>query len=183
MPVLNTDFQLYSIDSDCETITIPKFVTTIPDNVFRSFVKLKTVIIPDGIKTIGRFAFKNCKSLNCVVLPDSVTHIGVGAFAYCDCLDDIRLSESITEIDDCAFVGCAFNNITLPKNLKSLGALVFRRCRNLTSVILPDGIKHIAAEQDLFQDCDSLKQISVCADCVVERGSIPDSCRVVYRQL
>lgn len=181
MPVLDTDMLFSSIDKDCDIVVIPKIATTIPDSAFRGCENLKTVIMPDGLKAIGQFAFKGCKSLNHVLLPDRVSHIGKGAFAFCESLNDIRLPNGLTTIDDCAFVGCALKNITLPKNLKLLGVLIFRKCLNLESVIFPDSIKSITVKQDLFQDCDSLKQISACADCKIERGSIPENCQVVFR--
>lgn len=181
MPMLDTDMLFSSIDKDCDIVVIHKIATTVPDNAFRGCENLKTIIMPDGLNAIGQFAFKGCKSLNCVLLPDSVKHIGRGAFAFCESLDDIRLPDSLTVIDDCAFVGCALKNITLPKNLKLLGVLIFRKCLNLESVMFPDSIKSITVKQDPFQDCDNLKQISVCADCKIERGSIPESCQVVFR--
>ena len=70
-------------DSEAETFTIPKGVTSIGDSAFKWCNNLTSVIIGDGVISIGEFAFYNCISLTSVEISDGVTSIGNKAFAHC----------------------------------------------------------------------------------------------------
>ncbi len=180
----NFDTEMYfaDFDRDCETAIIPMLASVVPKNAFRGFSRLKTVIMHDGITSIGFMAFKDCRSLEYISLPDSVTKIDDGAFAYCRSLYEIRLSNGLKEIGGCAFVHCALKSIVIPESVNVLGYNLFRGCHDLETVTLPDTVKVVSAAQKLFENCDSLKRLSVCADCKVERGSILESCRIIYRK-
>ena len=49
-------------------------VTTIPDNAFKSCIKLKSIKLPKGLITLGD-AFGNCSDLTQMYLPDTLTSI------------------------------------------------------------------------------------------------------------
>ena len=82
-----------------------------------------TVKVPEKIEgytvgAIGEYAFAGIY-ITAVTLPDTVVEIGFGA-----------LSSSISAIK-------------LPKNLKKLGDQVFRGCKNLSAIAIPEGVTEI----------------------------------------
>ena len=79
-----------------------------------------------------------------------------GCFTDID-ITSINTRDYIVEIDYNAFLGCTkLENITLSKNLKTIGCKAFQFCRNLEEINLPDSIKDIS---DLaFSSCSKLKK-------------------------
>ena len=74
------------LSNDAENIVIPQGVTSIGDNAFYYFTKIKTVVIPDSVSEIGEKAFLLCSGLESVEIPDSVTAIGKDSFKACPVL-------------------------------------------------------------------------------------------------
>ena len=94
---------------------------------------VKELIVEDGITEINGI---HCPNLTKVTLPDSVTVIG-----------------------ESAFTGCAFTEITLPKNLREIGMLAFFLCENLTSITIPDSVEFI--DEGAFTYCTSLTSVTI----------------------
>ena len=159
----------------------PNLLMRLPLCAFRGS-PVKKVIIHSHLTHIGQRAFQGCVNLKEIILPDTLEIIETGAFANCKSLEKIHLPDNVREIGDCAFVNCPLKEITLPKNLQVLDFNIFRGCRSMEKAYLPDGIKEIKLSQKLFENCDSLKEISVCADCMIESGALPENCRVIYRK-
>lgn len=74
------------VSNETENIVIPEGVTSIGDNAFYYFSKIKTVVIPESVSEIGEKAFLLCLSLETIKIPDSVTSIGDKAFGSCSVL-------------------------------------------------------------------------------------------------
>ena len=66
-----------------------KGVTSIGNNAFKGFTKLKTINFIDTIQLIGEEAFKGCTSLQTVEIPSSVKTIQKGAFDGCTSLKGV----------------------------------------------------------------------------------------------
>lgn len=180
MPQINLKEFVLNIGNKDE-VYLPNMLVRLPPRTFRGSL-VKKVVIHSHLTHIGERAFHGCPELREIILPDTLEVIERGAFANDINLAEIHLPDTVTEIGDCAFVNCALKEITLPKNLKVLGFNVFRGCRSLKRAVLPDSIKEIKLSQKLFENCDSLTEISVCADCVIESGALPENCRVIYRK-
>lgn len=180
MPKINFEEFLANIKDEDE-VALLNTLLRLPPCTFRG-VLVKKVVIKSRLTHIGQRAFQGCVALREIILPDTLEVIETGVFANCKSLEEIHLPDNVREIGDCAFVNCPLKEITLPKNLQILGFNVFRGCRDLEKAYLPNGIKVIKLSQKLFENCDSLKEISVCADCVIESGTLPENCRVIYRK-
>ncbi len=77
---------------------------------------IKKVVIRSGVTSVSDSAFKGCKKLQKVTLPSTVQKIGIESFS-----------------------GTAIQTISLPKNLKLLGAGAFKGCKKLQIVKLATG--------------------------------------------
>lgn len=125
-------------NDECERITkivIKSGVTSIGDNVFFQFSKLKAVIIPDSVTSIGTSAFESCTSLVSVVIPDSVRSIGVSAFFGCSDLWSVTIPDGVTSIESFTFENCgSLTTVNIPDSVTFIGGSAFRDCSSLKDV-------------------------------------------------
>lgn len=143
-----------------EKVKIPDTVTEIGRSVFVDCTNLKEIVIPDSVSYLDSSAFEGCTSLKKVVLPKSLTNINVRMFMECESLTDIILPESITSIGSNAFSYCySLKNIKLPKGITSLGVVAFSYCTGLEEIALPKDITEIS--EGLFMGCSNLKKITI----------------------
>lgn len=165
------------------TITIPSSVTYIGDSAFSDCKKLKYLTISEGVSHIGEKAFGWCESLNEVTIPTSLKTCGVSSiFFYCTNLKKvifaegttsipayifncayinatIIIPESVTSIGDCAFSYETLTNISLPKNLTSIGKKAFWGCKNLKNIVIPESVTSIG--ESAFGCCYNLANITI----------------------
>ena len=98
-----------------------------------------------------------------------------GAFDWCVALKEVSLPSTLTEIGGITFRDCySLESITLPENLKLLGAdqyrgYVFTNCTALKSVNLPYNVSVI--EQNCFQGCTALESIDLSYVETVDQGA------------
>ncbi|KAK8847794.1 hypothetical protein M9Y10_018826 [Tritrichomonas musculus] len=81
----NKVIDLYKFE-DCYSvrqITIPSFITKIPECSFKRCSSLMQVEIPSSITLFGYDSFKSCKSLIYITIPSSVELIDDGCFYNC----------------------------------------------------------------------------------------------------
>ena len=112
---------------------------------------LKNITLPDTITSIGDFAFTYCSSLKSITIPgESTVEIRVevpktdeedkvvkdeNGKIVMETVTDTKTLGGVTYIGDSAFELCtSIENITLPKNLKSLGNRAFALCTALENV-------------------------------------------------
>lgn len=142
------------------SVTIPKGVKEINNEVFSGCANLKNVILPEGVTKIGRDAFSQCSSLEGITIPDSVTSIGDSAFYLCTSLKSITIPEGVTSIGISAFQDCSsLESVTIPESMKELGEWAFALCESLTSVTIPAGVASI--ESMAFAACSNLQSIII----------------------
>ncbi|MDR2211669.1 MAG: leucine-rich repeat domain-containing protein [Spirochaetaceae bacterium] len=101
-----------------------------------------------------------------VVIPGTiegfpVTEIGDRAFKYVkpDRIVSVVIPDSVTRIGDSAFSSTMFNQVTLPKNLKTIGSEAFRDCWFLTTITIPAGVTSIG--RGAFEHCERLTRIVI----------------------
>ena len=135
---------------------------------FNNSDTLKQVIFDDGITHIGSEAFLGCSQLETAELPDLLESIGYSAFKDTVMLDISSLPVVLKEIGEGAFSGSGLISVTIPGNLKTLGANAFRSCKNLENVTISDKFTP-AEDKDYssngpFQDCTALKELTLPCD-------------------
>ena len=78
----------------------------------------------------------------------------------CDALSAIDIPAGVTDIGKMAFYYCRnLNSVVLPEGLKSLENETFRGCSSLANINLPEGLTHIGDRA--FQECVGLKTIKI----------------------
>lgn len=158
---------------------------TVADKAYYGNTDLEDYVFPTGIKNIGDFSFAR-SGLKSIQIPKGVTHIGYGAFYHCDQLENIIIPNSVQTIEPSAFehtpwltnwknggdvddflvVGDGIlvgykgyhPTLTIPSNVKKIGANVFKDHNELKALYLPDSLIEIG--EDAFNGCVSLTQIS-----------------------
>lgn len=103
------------------------------------------------VKAIGESAFQNNTSITKVSFPDTLTSIGSYAFAGAIALKEVAVYGT-NSIQIFSVSGTDELGMTIGKN-------AFEGCRELTSVVIPEGI--VAIEEDVFSDCPALEEIYI----------------------
>lgn len=170
----------------------------IPEGIIRlgefSFARsdLASIRIPDGVEEIGYAAFYHCDSLADVVIPKSVKNIEVAAFSNTPWLSDWKQNGN----GDYLIVGdgilLAYKGeggvVSVPAQVKQIGAEAFKNCGSISKVILPDSVEVIG--EAAFEGCGGLTEIEggnqvkeirdrAFAGCPLETVHIPASAETI----
>ena len=79
---------------------------------------------------------------------------------YCNMLQDVSIGKNVTSIGTYAFSNCfSLASITIPDGVTSIGTYVFGNCYSLVSITIPDGITSIGG--NAFSNCFSLASITI----------------------
>ncbi|MDR2734195.1 MAG: leucine-rich repeat domain-containing protein [Spirochaetota bacterium] len=150
-------------------VLIPGDIQNLPvlelgQNSFRDNWSITNVVIPPGVTAIPRDAFRACSSLISVIIPEGIQSIGYAAFYRCTHLALIAFPDSLTNIGDYAFRDTALSTLVFPPDPKVFtegyfGVGAFENCKNLRSVIIPEGVTHLPAA--LFYGCTGLTNVSL----------------------
>ena len=69
-------------------------------------------------------------------------------------------TRKVTSIGYCAFLNCtSLTSVTIPNGVKHIGSGAFYNCTSLTSVTIPNGVKHIG--ERTFWCCKSLTSVTI----------------------
>ena len=172
-----------------KTVLIPDSVTTIGADAFRQCYGLEEITIPDGVTTLGANAFSHCTSLQKVILGDGLENAPEVVFPNCTALQYNQFdnglylgstsnpylmlmeasAEDITTCQihpDTQFIASkafyyhnTLTQITIPDQVKQIGADAFFSCARLTEASLGAGVKTV--EDDAFAFCSKLTRIVI----------------------
>ena len=79
---------------------------------------------------------------------------------YCNMLQDVSIGKNVTSIGDNAFSSCySLVSITIPDGVTSIGVRAFSNCYSLASITIPDGVTSIGISA--FDGCSSLASITI----------------------
>ena len=122
----------------------------------------------EELKKVGMIdygAFKNCNSLESIRLSDNIEYINSEAFRSLTNLKVVILSAHLKEIASNAFRNTDIKEITIPKNVRTIGSMAFAYCKNLETVIFEsddsDIFDYQQRDDGIFAECKNLKNIYV----------------------
>ena len=119
----------------------------------------------ESLATIGNNAFYHCSNLtnmdfsNCI----NLVTIGSDAFYYCSNLTNMDFSNctSLQTIGDTAFSYCrSLTDITIPKNVTTIGVNPFTGCDNLSEIIVDSANTNFKIVDEALYDINVTKLIS-----------------------
>ncbi len=144
-----------------KSVVIPNSVISICDGSFYRCTGLTSLTIPDGVKIIGNSAFCGCENIASITLPDSITNIGYAAFYQTQYFsnvsnwgDELYIGNHLISVKE-----SVSGEYVVKEDTKSVGGEAFYKCKNLTSVTLPDGV--ISIEDRTFASCSNLTSITI----------------------
>ena len=136
------------------SITLPNSLNSIGSFAFGGCTSLTSIILPEGITVIQRSTFGGCTSLTSIILPESLIRIGERAFHGCSAMTFIEIPNSVIEIGNAAFQRSGIKSFNWPAKVTIIRGSVpanglvetygmFNYCRNLESIIIPEGVIEI----------------------------------------
>ena len=168
-------------------------VTVISGRAFENCTGLTSVTIPKGVKRVLENVFFGCTKLAKVEIPDSITEISSDAFYETELLSDESnwengvcyidnvlldrdfetfrellkeqnghyiIKDGTKAIGNFVFCGLAdLTGVTMPEGMKSIGPYAFSDCTGLTSVMIPESIESIGV--GAFSDCTGLTSVTI----------------------
>ena len=179
------DYAAFKACSKLTDITLPSGLKEIADETFYDCASLVEINIPSSVEVIGKEAFRICKSLAQVNIPANVRVIGKNAFIGCTSVTaynvavvnevfssadgvlygpyqspyDDNYSSPVTDKTLIQYpAGKADTSYTVEAGTLIIGDCAFGSSKNLTSVVLPSGLKRIDAYA--FNE-SALAQISI----------------------
>ena len=151
-------YGLFQQNNNVTKVAIPRGVTEIPNSCFYCAKNLETVFIPHGVKRIGASAFCVTPKLKSISLPTTVNTIDYNAFCSSG-ITSISVP-SVTVFGTNVFRDCkSLKSVTLPNNISTLTYSMFKGCTSLESIDIPNSISSIDAF--VFEGCTSLKSVTI----------------------
>ena len=100
-------------------------------------------------------SFGNGSSSYCVM-----GSTGNDGIVYCNMLQDVSIGKNVTSIGDYAFSNCySLASIIIPDSVTSIGNYAFRNCHSLASITIPTGFTSIS--NHVFDGCYSVASITI----------------------
>lgn len=98
-------------------------------------------------------------NITSIVISNSVTSIGNFAFYQLLNVTSVQFGTAIRSIGNYAFTGTKLTNVTIPKNIATIGDCAFYAINTITSVTIADSVTSIGAHA--FYSCSSLNEVNI----------------------
>lgn len=129
---VKTVSNVFFINEELESISIPSTVETISDYAFYGCKRLKSVELHKGIKKIGDWAFFGCEKLKSVIVP---TGAEIGEYSFAGCVKLETAAVNTRKIPPYAFARCdRLENFTFGPQVKEIGDYAFYFCEQLKKI-------------------------------------------------
>lgn len=166
--------------SKLTSVDLPEGLKTLEQGAF-SYCPISAVTFPSTLREIGSGygevgVFQGCENLQSVVIPATVEYVGNSAFAYCKGLTSATFESPDTRLGFGVFDGCSLQaaitqgdtyykcpagttEVVVPEGIKHIAAAAFGGCSQLQSVSLPESLETIG--YNAFNNCSSLSEIII----------------------
>jgi len=127
----------YSIGCSIQSITIPKYMTTLGEYCFYNASNLQSITIQADIVELPAYCFAYTSSLTNFTLPKSVKIIKHDCFSHSHIAYNTVLdlsSKALTTIEDRAFEYCQMGGVTIGSTVTSIGESAFAMCERLSVI-------------------------------------------------
>lgn len=152
----------FQFTSDVKNVTVKNDVVFSKDGkkllLYPAGKKTSVYTLPVETQEIEAQAFSGVQYLSHVRMNKGLKKIGAEAFLGAK-LTGVTLNQGLKEIAFEAFSGSDLTGVQIPDTVKSLGGLVFEKCKKLRSVKLPAKMKTL--ELWNFDDCSRLTKLSI----------------------
>ncbi|EAY08969.1 surface antigen BspA-like [Trichomonas vaginalis G3] len=149
--------------SDCKNlknIIFSNNVTLIQDSSFLNCLSLREVVFPSSLENVDRSAFYNTGITNITFPADSkLKSIGMGCFSKCVNLSYITLPPYVKEIGSNCFENTNITTFTVPNQTEYMSDYVFKGCKNLAKLTIPEDCSLQSIGNLFFEGCSSLSVI------------------------
>ncbi len=137
-------------------------VVTVDNRAFDKNPELETVKIPDTVTTIGQYAFtKTAFYKNDANWENGALYAGKFLIAVKTGISgEFTVKTGTSVMADAVFRNCKeLEKIVLPEGIKAISLLAFRDCEKLAEAVLPTTLKNIGAYA--FTGCIALKSVVI----------------------
>ncbi|MBE5923928.1 MAG: hypothetical protein E7271_05595 [Lachnospiraceae bacterium] len=132
------------------TIKVEGVVTTIGDDVFKGYSKVKTVEFADTVTEIGVSAFAECSELTTVKFPSGIIKIRQKAFQKCTSITEVTIPKTVVSIEGETtgpFAGCSkLTTVNFEDGLAVIPDRICMGCFAITKIKWPAGVTTIGKE-------------------------------------
>jgi len=135
--------------SNLKTIELPENLKELGNSSFSKTTALKNITLPQGLVKLGSYAFNESGLTGTMVLPDLLEEIPEGAFYSCKKLQSVISGKNVKKVGDSAFNLCGATTIVLNDEITTIEANAFyqSRVKNLT---LPKNLKSVGENGFLY---------------------------------
>ncbi|MCM1037439.1 MAG: leucine-rich repeat domain-containing protein [Bacteroides sp.] len=110
-----------------KTISLPYFLTTVPQGCFSGCTALTDVEFGPNVTTMNLSAFAGCTALETITLPESLTAVPTTCFQNCTALKSVQFGSKVTLIASSAFMGTsALKSIEIPASVTKIDGTAFK---------------------------------------------------------
>ena len=144
------------------SVTIPEFIISLGDNVFKNCTSIQSVKIPGQVTSIGTNLFNGCTALTSLDLSDlsgSVTELPAYFLYGCTKISELEIPSHITSFGERSFYNTGFVTFEIPSGVTKLPNYVFAGCKNLKEVIFHDKVTELG--NYVFQNCTALEEMTL----------------------
>ena len=129
--------------------------TSIPSSAFSGCKNLEEITLSSGIKSVGSYAFEDCSALTTVNVAALGDFVSIDFENYAANPLSNTSAQLYVSSDLFSFEGA----VTIPDDIKKVGARAFNSQSEMTSIIVPDSVTSIGS--GAFSGCSGLESITI----------------------